>query len=124
MLAVTPEHNGGVPAVLGNAIDWLSRPYGRGAIAAKPFAVVGATPTPYGGKWAHEAARRSAGIAGAEVVPGIVVSQSTLEADVIGDPAVFARPLRRSAPSPSTRPRSSPPDALPSSGLRAPRTRW
>ena len=91
LLAVTPEHNGTMPPVLGNAIDWLSRPYGAGAIVGKPFAVVGATPTPYGGKWAHEAARRSAGIAGAVVVADIAVSQSTIEADVIGDPAVFAR---------------------------------
>ena len=91
VLAVTPEHNGNMPAVLGNAIDWLSRPYGAGAIVGKPFAVVGATPTPYGGKWAHEAARRSAGIAGAVVVADIAVSQSTIEADVTGDPTVFAR---------------------------------
>ena len=53
VLAVTPEYNGTMPAVLNNAIDWLSRPYGVGAIKGKPFGVVGATPTPYGGKWAH-----------------------------------------------------------------------
>lgn len=29
LLAVTPEYNGGVPGLLKNAIDWLSRPYGR-----------------------------------------------------------------------------------------------
>ncbi len=67
VLAVTPEYNGTMPAVLNNAIDWLSRPYGVGAITGKPFAVVGATPTPYGGKWSHDDARRSAGIAGAVV---------------------------------------------------------
>ena len=49
-----------MPAVLNNAIDWLSRPYGAGAIVGKPFAAVGATPTPYGGKWSHEHARHSA----------------------------------------------------------------
>ena len=43
-----------MPAVLNNAIDWLSRPYGAGAITGKPFGVIGTTPTPYGGKWAHE----------------------------------------------------------------------
>ncbi|MDN5767346.1 MAG: NAD(P)H-dependent oxidoreductase [Humibacillus sp.] len=91
VLAVTPEHNGTMPPVLGNAIDWLSRPYGAGAIVGKPFAAVGATPTPYGGKWAHEAARRSAGIAGAVVVADIAVSQSTIEADVVGDHVVFAK---------------------------------
>ena len=33
VLAVTPEYNGTMPAVLNNAIDWLSRPYGAGALA-------------------------------------------------------------------------------------------
>src|SRR5690242_1361614 len=54
VLAVTPEYNGTMPAVLNNAIDWLSRPYGVGALKGKPFAVVGATPTRFGGKWSHD----------------------------------------------------------------------
>ena len=44
VLAVTPEYNGTMPAVLNNAIDWLSRPYGVGAISGKPFAAVGRHP--------------------------------------------------------------------------------
>ena len=32
VLAVTPEYNGTMPAVLNNAIDWLSRPYGQSAL--------------------------------------------------------------------------------------------
>ncbi|WP_341924338.1 NAD(P)H-dependent oxidoreductase [Nocardioides psychrotolerans] len=91
VLAVTPEYNGTMPAVLNNAIDWLSRPYGVGAIVGKPFGVVGATPTPYGGKWAHADAARSAGIAGAIVVDGAVHSQSALEVDVLEDVEVLER---------------------------------
>ena len=91
VLAVTPEYNGTMPAVLNNAIDWLSRPYGVSALTGKPFGVVGATPTPYGGKWAHEDARRSVTIAGAQVVDAALVSQSTLEVDVLNDPLVLAR---------------------------------
>ncbi|WP_256794668.1 NADPH-dependent FMN reductase [Terrabacter sp. Ter38] len=91
VLAVTPEYNGTMPAVLNNAIDWLSRPYGQGAITGKPFAVVGATPTPYGGKWAHDDTRRSAGIAGAVVLDEVIVSQTTIDTDVLGDPEVFGR---------------------------------
>ena len=91
VLVVTPEYNGTMPAVLNNAIDWLSRPYGAGALTAKPFGVIGATPTPYGGKWAHDDAVRSAGIAGAVIVDGGVVSQSALEVDVLTDPDVLAR---------------------------------
>ena len=89
VLAITPEYNGTLPAVLNNAIDWLSRPYGVGALKSKPFAVVGATPTRFGGKWSHEDARRSATIAGAEVVPDLVLSHSTLDADVFEDAEVF-----------------------------------
>jgi len=91
VLAVTPEYNGTMPAVLNNAIDWLSRPYGAGALVGKPFGVVGATPTPYGGKWAHADAARSARIAGAVVVEDVTVSQSALEVDVLTDPEVLAR---------------------------------
>lgn len=91
VLAVTPEYNGTMPAVLNNAIDWLSRPYGAGALVGKPFGVIGATPTPYGGKWAHEDAARSARIAGAAVVEDVTVSQSALEVDVLTDPEVLER---------------------------------
>lgn len=91
VLAVTPEYNGTMPAVLNNAIDWLSRPYGQGAIVGKPFAAVGATPTPYGGKWSHDDARRSAGIAGAKVLDHVVVSQPALEGDILDDPEVVDR---------------------------------
>ena len=89
VLAVTPEYNGTMPAVLNNAIDWLSRPYGVGALKSKPFAVVGATPTRFGGKWSHDDARRSATIAGADVVPDLVLSHSTLDADVFEDSETF-----------------------------------
>jgi NAD(P)H-dependent FMN reductase len=94
VLAVTPEYNGTMPAVLNNAIDWLSRPYGAGALVGKPFGVVGATPTPYGGKWAHADAARSARIAGADVIEDVTVSQSALGVDVLTDPEVLDR-LRR-----------------------------
>ena len=90
VLAVTPEYNGTMPAVLNNAIDWLSRPYGQGALVGKPFGVLGATPTPYGGKWSHADAARSAGIAGAVVVEDVTVSQSSIEVDVLTDPEVLA----------------------------------
>jgi NAD(P)H-dependent FMN reductase len=91
VLAVTPEYNATMPAVLNNAIDWLSRPYGVGALSGKPFGVIGVTPTPYGGKWAHEDARRSVKIAGAVVVEDVDVSQSSIDVDVLHDPQVRER---------------------------------
>jgi NAD(P)H-dependent FMN reductase len=91
VLAVTPEYNGTMPAVLNNAIDWLSRPYGQGALSGKPFGVLGTTPTPYGGQWSHADAARSARIAGAVVVEDVTVSQPAVDVDVLNDPEVLGR---------------------------------
>jgi NAD(P)H-dependent FMN reductase len=90
LLVVTPEYNATIPAVINNAIDWLSRPYGVGAIVGKPLGVIGVTPTPYGGKWAHDDTRRSAKIAGAHIVEDVELSQSSLEVDVLTDEQVLA----------------------------------
>lgn len=73
-LVITPEYNGTIPAVLKNAIDWLSRPWGDGALKDKPLAVVGAALGRYGGKWAHDESRKSFGIAGARVIDDLELS--------------------------------------------------
>lgn len=68
LLLFSPEYNGTIPAVLKNAIDWLSRPYGAGALAGKAVAVVGTAFGQYGGVWAQDEARKALGIAGASVL--------------------------------------------------------
>ena len=73
-LVVTPEYNGSIPAVLKNAIDWLSRPLGAGALKDKPLAVIGGALGRYGGVWAHDETRKSFGIAGPRVVEAIKLS--------------------------------------------------
>ncbi|MFF5160848.1 NADPH-dependent FMN reductase [Streptomyces sp. NPDC000348] len=74
LLLFTPEYNGTMPAVLKNAIDWLSRPYGAGAISGKPVVVIGTAFGQYGGVWAHDEARKSVGIAGGKVIEDIKLS--------------------------------------------------
>lgn len=73
-LVVTPEYNGSIPAVIKNAIDWLSRPFGDGALKDKPLAVIGGSFGRYGGVWAHDETRKSFGVAGPRVVDSIKLS--------------------------------------------------
>lgn len=44
VLFVTPEYNRSIPALLKNAIDWGSRPYGDSSWQNRPTAVIGASP--------------------------------------------------------------------------------
>ncbi|WP_369393798.1 NADPH-dependent FMN reductase [Streptomyces sp. CG1] len=73
-LLFSPEYNGTIPAVLKNAIDWLSRPYGAGAFGGKPVAVIGTAFGQYGGVWAQDETRKAVGIAGGKVIEDIKLS--------------------------------------------------
>lgn len=44
LLIAVPEYNHGVPGVLKNAIDWLSRPPRKSVLGGKPAALMGASP--------------------------------------------------------------------------------
>jgi chromate reductase len=68
LLVATPEYNGSAPGALKNALDWASRPHGTAPLVAKPAAVMSASPTAYGGKWAQEQIRRALTLSGAMVI--------------------------------------------------------
>lgn len=95
-LVVTPEYNGSIPGVLKNAIDWLSRPFGDGALKGKPLAVIGGSFGQYGGVWAHDETRKSFGIAGARVVESIKLSVpfKTLEGTIPAEHAELSANVR------------------------------
>lgn len=69
VVVVTPEYNGTVPGLLGNAVDWLSRPAGQSVLRGKPVLVLSASPTRYGGTRAAEHLRAVLDRIGAAVQP-------------------------------------------------------
>lgn len=58
-LFVTPEYNRSVPAVLKNALDVASRPYGSNSWNGKPGAVISVSPGVLSGFGANHALRQS-----------------------------------------------------------------
>lgn len=68
----TPEYNHSIPGQLKNAVDWLSRPAGSGALLNKTVAVVGASTGMFGAVWAQAELRKVLAAAGARVVQGEV----------------------------------------------------
>jgi NAD(P)H-dependent FMN reductase len=93
VLIVTPEYNGTIPAVLKNAIDWLSRPYGSGALTAKPVGVISAAPTAYGAKWSHEHTAKAVEIAGGRIVEDVTLNLS-IQVPTLADDAELVAQLR------------------------------
>lgn len=57
LLVVTPEYNGGMPGVLKNTIDWLSRPPRPQPFDGKPIGILGATPGNWGTIGSQDEAR-------------------------------------------------------------------
>ena len=68
ILISTPEYNYGIPGVLKNAIDWVSRPVATNALRNKPVAVVGASTGAFGAAWAQAELRKVLAALGARVL--------------------------------------------------------
>ncbi|OCG26081.1 ACP phosphodiesterase [Gilliamella sp. wkB108] len=58
VIFVTPEYNRGLPAVIKNAIDVGSRPYGKSVWSKKPAAIVSVSPGAIGGFGANHQLRQ------------------------------------------------------------------
>lgn len=69
VLIATPEYNSGIPGVLKNTIDWLSRPPRPQTFDGVPVAVMGATPGLFGTRSAQLQLRQILGHLAALVMP-------------------------------------------------------
>ena len=64
----SPEYNYGTTGAMKNAIDWGSRPFGKGALKGKPVLILTSSPGSTGGVRAQAQLRESLTAAGARVV--------------------------------------------------------
>jgi chromate reductase len=85
LLIVTPEYNRGVPGVLKNAIDWVSRPPDQ-PFNGKPTAILGASPGMIGTAVAQYDLRRCLGVLNALVMntPSMMIGQASEKFDEQG----------------------------------------
>jgi NAD(P)H-dependent FMN reductase len=72
VLIVTTYH-GRVPAVVHNAIDWLTRRWDQAGLHDKPLAVIGRASGRYSGVWSHQTDDADR-IAGPRVIESLTVS--------------------------------------------------
>ncbi|PZQ78940.1 MAG: NADPH-dependent FMN reductase [Ancylobacter novellus] len=68
VIFASPEYNYGTSGALKNAIDWGSRPYGKGALRGKPALVLTSSPGSTGGIRAQAQVRESLSAAGSRVL--------------------------------------------------------
>lgn len=80
VLISTPEYNRGVPGMLKNAIDWLSRPPMASVLRGKPVATIGASSGSSGTRHAQRELRAMLALLGAEVTshPPLFVADAHL----------------------------------------------
>lgn len=69
LVFVTPEYNRSLPAVLKNAIDVGSRPWGKSVWNGLPAGVISASPGALGGALAHQHLRQSVAVLNVAVMP-------------------------------------------------------
>jgi NAD(P)H-dependent FMN reductase len=71
---VLTHYYGHIPAMVHNAIDWLTRRWDHSKLREKPLAVIGATEAGYSGVWSHHQTGESSRVARARVIEPITVA--------------------------------------------------
>jgi chromate reductase len=91
LLIVTPEYNAGIPGVLKNAIDWVSRPAFASPFVELPVALMAASPGRRGGRRALAHLRDVLASTLAETLPdevSVAGVHQRLDGTGISDPAL------------------------------------
>jgi chromate reductase len=87
LLIATPEYNWGIPGVLKNAIDWLSRPSPDEVLIGKRVAIIGAS----GGRWGTRLAQAQLRQVLAATESAVMPAPALFVAEGrVGDPATRA----------------------------------
>jgi NAD(P)H-dependent FMN reductase len=71
---VLTDYYGHIPAMVHNAVDWLTRRWNHSALHDKPLAVIGPTEDGYSGVWSRHQTEESHRIAGTRIVEPITVT--------------------------------------------------
>jgi NAD(P)H-dependent FMN reductase len=71
---ILTDHHGSIPAIVRNAIDWLTQQWNHSALRDKPLAVVGPTEDCYSGVWSRHQAEESGCMTETLIEPIIVTT--------------------------------------------------
>jgi chromate reductase, NAD(P)H dehydrogenase (quinone) len=95
LLIATPEFNHSIPGVLQNAIDWISRPAMKSALADKPVGIMGASPGALGAARAQQHLKLVLMATLAQVMPHPGVSIGMVAEKFAADGTLAHEPTRR-----------------------------
>lgn len=105
LVIVSPEYNHGVPGVLKNALDWVSRPHNGSPLRDKPILIITSSPAVTGGVRAQYQIRETVisalarplntpeivvGQVGAKIIDGRLEDPAVIEFALNGFTALFA----------------------------------
>ncbi len=71
---VLTHYYGQMPAMVHNAIDWLTRRWNHSALHAKPLAIIGPTKDGYSGVWSRHQTEESRPLPGNSIIEPITVT--------------------------------------------------
>lgn len=91
---ILAHSHGHIPALVHNAIDWLTRRWNHSALHDKPLAVIGPTEDGYSGVWSRYETAESQRISETRVIESITVTTLHEALTRLGEQANLTRTLR------------------------------